>query len=147
MTSQHAKHVTVRIGENGFTSQIKAGKHALIADEPESVGGNDLGPTPYDLLLSSLGACTAMTIKMYAGRKQWDLKEILVELSHSKVYAEDCDTCESPNSKIDRIERVITLTGTLDTKQRERLLDIANKCPVHKTLQSDIDVNTSLAEE
>lgn len=147
MTAQPQNQVSVRIGANGYTTKIKAGKHDLTADEPESVGGNDLGPSPYDLLLSSLGACTAMTIKMYASRKKWDLKEVFVALSHSKVYAEDCDTCESSNSKIDRIEREITLSGNLDAKQRERLMDIANKCPVHKTLQSEIDVNTSLVGE
>ncbi|BDS14768.1 OsmC family protein [Aureispira anguillae] len=138
--------VTVTIGQNGFTSEIKAGNHNLKADEPTAVGGNDLGPSPYDLLLSSLGACTAMTLKMYASRKGWDLKEVVVELSHSKDYYKDCMDCEETGTKVDLIERQIHIKGDLDEKQLERMMKIADKCPVHKTLTSETIIKTTLAE-
>lgn len=140
-----AKQVQVKIGHNGYTTEITAGKHSLVADEPKEVGGNDLGPNPYALLLSSLGACTALTIKMYAKRKEWKLEEVLVSLSHSKEYAKDCDDCEQSNAKIDFIEREIELIGDLDDAQKARLMDIANKCPVHKTLLGKIEIETTLA--
>lgn len=137
--------VTVRISEEGYTSDIKSGVHQLIADEPEDYGGNDLGPSPYDYLLAALGSCTTMTLRMYADRKKWDLKEVKVHLDHSKTHAEDCNKCEeSSGNKIDTIERIIELDGDLDDEQRNRLLEIADKCPVHKTLQSDIKVDTKL---
>ena len=138
--------VIVRTGSDGYTTEIKAGKHQLIADEPESVGGNDYGPTPYGLLLSSLGACTSMTLRMYADRKNWDLQEVNVHLNHDKIHSEDCEQCEQQTAKIDRIERVIELKGNLDEKQRARLLQIADKCPVHKTLHNQISVNTTLQD-
>ncbi|MFT7031736.1 MAG: putative OsmC-like protein [Cyclobacteriaceae bacterium] len=138
--------VYVHLDSEAYTSKIMVGKHSLIADEPTSVGGKDLGPGPYELLLASLGSCTAMTIKMYAKRKEWDLKEVKVGLSHSKDYSRDCETCESSSSKIDIIERNIELIGNLDKKQRDRLLDIANKCPVHKTLLNDVNIETSLVK-
>lgn len=133
----------VRTGEGTYTTDIKAGKHYLTADEPESVGGTDLGPTPYDLLVSALGACTSMTLRMYADRKEWDLKEVRVHLKHDKVHAEDCGDCEH-TGKMDQIERVIELEGNLDENQRKKLFEIADKCPVHKTLHSDITVKTEL---
>lgn len=138
--------VSVHLDSEEYTSKIISGKHSLIADEPKSVGGKDLGPGPYELLLASLGSCTAMTIKMYAKRKEWDLKEVKVGLSHSKDYTKDCETCESSSSKIDIIERNIELIGNLDQKQRNRLLEIANKCPVHKTLLNEVKIETSLAK-
>jgi uncharacterized OsmC-like protein len=138
--------VSVHLDSEEYTSKIIAGKHSLIADEPNSVGGKDLGPGPYELLLASLGSCTAMTIKMYAKRKEWDLKEVKVGLSHSKDYARDCETCESSSSKIDIIERNIELIGNLDQKQKDRLLEIANKCPVHKTLLNEVKIETSLVK-
>ncbi|MEQ6120842.1 OsmC family protein [Reichenbachiella sp. MALMAid0571] len=138
------KQVHVKVGHNGYTTEITAGNHSLLADEPKEVGGNDLGPNPYALLLSSLGACTAITIKMYANRKEWKLDEVLVGLSHSKEYTKDCDDCEQSNAKIDFIEREIELIGDLDDTQKARLMDIANKCPVHKTLHSKIEVETTL---
>jgi len=132
-------------GEDKFTTHIKAGKHYLIGDEPESYGGNDFGPTPYDFVSAGLASCTAMTIKMYADRKKWNVEEVNVHIEHSKVHAEDCAACEdSKASKIDWFSRVIELKGDLDEKQRERLLEIANKCPVHKTLTSDIRIKTQL---
>lgn len=137
--------ITVRIGEEDYTSDIKSGVHQLIADEPKDYGGNDLGPSPYDYLLASLGSCTVMTLRMYADRKKWDLKEVKVHLDHSKTHAEDCNKCEeNSNNKIDSIERIIELDGDLDDEQRNRLLEIADKCPVHRTLNSEINIETKL---
>lgn len=138
--------VIVTIGQNGFTSDIQIGKHQIIADEPIDVGGNNEGPSPYELLLSSLGACTAMTLKMYASRKEWKLEKVLVELSHSKDYHEDCVDCEKSSAKVDIIQRRIHIEGDLDEKQIDRLMNIADKCPVHKTLTSETVIKTTLAE-
>ncbi|MEM6725278.1 MAG: bifunctional alpha/beta hydrolase/OsmC family protein [Bacteroidota bacterium] len=137
--------VATRTGNKGFTTDIKAGKHYLTADEPSSVGGDDFGPDPYSLLLSSLGACTSMTMQMYARRKKWDLQEVEVHLNHSKDYVEDCNNAEDPKKKIDIIERVIHMTGDLDESQKERLMEIADRCPVHKTLHGTVAVKTSRA--
>lgn len=133
--------------EDTYRTEVTAGHHSLVADEPEDVGGTDAGPTPYDLLLSALGTCTGITLRMYADRKDWPLEEALVRLSHSKIHAEDCDHCEQEEGKLDRIEREIELKGDLTPDQRERLLEIANKCPVHRTLHSKIDVQSSLRDE
>jgi uncharacterized OsmC-like protein/pimeloyl-ACP methyl ester carboxylesterase len=138
------KRVVVRVGESGYTTEVKAGNHPFLSDEPESAGGNDLGPTPYDLLAAALGACTAMTLRMYADRKKLDLQEIKIHLQHSKTHADDCSDCENPSSKLDQIERVIELEGNLTAENKQRLLEIADKCPVHRTLVSDIKINTSL---
>jgi putative redox protein len=108
-----------------------------VADEPSGVGGTDAGPTPYDYLLGALGSCTAMTLRMYADRKEWPLDSVTVRLSHGKIYADDCANCETETGKIDRIEREIELEGDLDDAQREKLLEIADKCPVHRTLTSE----------
>ncbi len=140
------KQVSVRTGEKGYTTEIRAGNHMLIGDEPEEVGGNDLGPTPYGYLLASLGSCTSMTLRMYADRKKWDLKEVRVHLNHSKVHAEDCDNCEGKNSKIDRIESEIEVFGDLDEDQKKRLLEIAGRCPIHRTLHNPIEVVSNLKE-
>lgn len=137
------KQVVTRTGET-FTTEIMAGQHAIIADEPESVGGNDLGLDPYELLAASLGACTGITIRMYANRKGWPLHEVRVHLQHEKIHAEDCSHCESTQGKIDRIERIIELEGPLDDAQKKRLIEIANKCPVHKTLSTRTEIITSL---
>ncbi|HKK73660.1 MAG TPA: alpha/beta fold hydrolase [Saprospiraceae bacterium] len=140
------KEVAVRLGNEGFTTEIMMGKHSLTADEPESVGGNDFGPSPYDLLSASLGACTSMTLQMYARRKKWDLQEVVVHLEHYKDHIDDAQETEDPKSKLDHFDRIIELEGDLDEEQRAKLLEIANKCPVHRTLHSDIKVNTRLQD-
>lgn len=136
--------VLTRTGETGYVTDILAGEHYLLADEPSSVGGTDLGPTPYDLLLSSLGACTGMTLRMYADRKRWPLKEVKVHLTHDKRHAADSQDCENPNSKLDHIDKVIEIHGELDKTQMDRLLEISARCPVHRTLSSRIIINSSL---
>ncbi len=120
--------------------QIDAGVHTLFADEPIAVGGDDAGPTPYDLLLGALGACTSMTVLMYARRKQWPLEDVVVRLSHRRDYARDCEDCEERPVQIDLIERRLTLVGPLDPEQHARLMEIAAKCPVHRTLLGTIKV-------
>ena len=135
--------VVVRGGAAGFAQEITAGSHHLRADEPSSAGGTETGPTPYDLLLAALGSCTSMTIAVYARRKQWPLNNVTVRLRHSRVHAEDCAT-EAHDAKLTVFDREIELDGTLDESQRARLLAIANRCPVHLTLGSRIDVRTRL---
>jgi len=127
-----------------FTEIVRAGRHVLTADEPQAVGGNDLGPGPYEYLLAALGTCTAMTIRMYARQKGWPLAKVTVRLNHARVHAEDCATCETREGKIDRMERVLSLEGPLDDAQRQRLLEIANKCPVHRTLMAEVTIPTRL---
>ena len=133
----------VRETRNGaFQQEIVAGRHRMLADEPVSVGGTDTGPGPYDLLLAALGACTSMTIRMYADRKSLPLERVSVALTHDKVHAADCADCETREGKIDVIEREVELAGELDEAQRARLLEIAEKCPVHRTLHSEVKVRT-----
>jgi putative redox protein len=134
----------VEAGEGRFAQEICAGRHRLRADEPVAAGGNDSGPSPYDLLCAALGACTAMTLRLYASAKKLPLERVSVDLSHKKVHAEDCAECETREGHVDRIERVIALEGPLDDAQRARLLEIANKCPVHRTLHSEVVVATRL---
>jgi putative redox protein len=136
--------VTVRTGQDGFYTELFANGHPLVADEPVAHGGTDLGPTPYDYLLASLGACTSMTLQMYARRKGWPLEAALIRLHHRKIHAEDCQACETTNGKLDQIERELELQGALSAEQRQKLLDIADRCPVHKTLQGEVVVITSL---
>jgi len=138
--------VIVRETRRGlFQQEIVSGRHHLIADEPVNVGGLDSGPGPYELLLAALGACTAMTLRLYADRKKLPLVRTQVRLRHSRIYAKDCVECETKEAMIDRIERVIILEGDLDAEQRARLLEIADRCPVHRTLQSEIDIRTTEA--
>lgn len=134
--------VVARTGEHGYTTQIRAGDHTLLADEPVNYGGANLGPNPYDLLNAALGACTSMTLRMYADRKKWPLKEAIVHLKHDKVYAEDCASCKEKGSKLDQLSREVELVGELDEEQRRRLMEMVDKCPVHKTLTSDISITT-----
>jgi putative redox protein len=138
--------VMVRTGNESFTTEIKTSKHFLIADEPESVGGKDLGPTPYDFLLASLGACTGMTIQMYAKRKNLPLENVFVYLEHGKIHAEDSLEKEGRKNMIDHITRKIGLEGNITGEQKEKLLEIANKCPVHKTLHSEIRIDSELKD-
>ena len=136
--------VIVRGGATGFAQEIEADRHRLVADEPVEAGGTDAGPSPYELLLAALGACTSMTVSMYARRKQWPLEAVTVRLRHARIHAQDCAECETKEGMLDRIEREIDLTGPLDAEQRGRLLEIANRCPVHRTLVSEIDIRTRL---
>ena len=137
---------TVSVTEAGtgtYTQQITAGHHRLVADEAQPIG-DDAGPIPYDLLLAALGACTSMTVRMYANRKGWPLERVRVTLRHSRIHAQDCADCETRIGSIDHIDRHIDLEGDLDEAQRQRLLHIAERCPVHQTLTSEVDVATSL---
>ena len=142
MEKGDVRSVVVRGRAAGFAQEIHAGPHRLHADEPASAGGTDSGPSPYDLLLAALGACTSMTVAMYARRKAWPLDEVTVHLRHSKIYATDCAECETKEGMLDRIERDIHFAGQLTEEQRSKLLEIANKCPVHRTLTSEIDIET-----
>jgi len=136
--------VVQETGEGRLTQRIAAGKHALGADEPADYGGDDTGPTPYDLVLAGLGACTSMTVRMYAARKRLPLDRVTVTLSHEKIHAEDCADCETREGRIDRIARSLTLEGSLDEAQQARLLEIADKCPVHRTLKNEVLIETEL---
>lgn len=138
--------VTVTIGEKGFASEVSAGGHTLAADEPVSLGGEDTGPSPYDLLLSALGSCKAMTMRMYADRKGWFLGGAEITLRHKRVHAADCADCDTKQGKIDRIEVKIALKGDLTADQRDRLLEIADMCPVHRTLTSETKIVSALVE-
>ncbi len=129
-----------------YGQDISAGGHPLSADEPRHVGGQDSGPSPYQLLLAALGACTSMTLRMYADRKRWPLEHVDVSLTHKKIHATDCATCDETQGKVDRIDRVVHITGDLDDEQRQRLLEIADKCPVHQTLHRKNEVKTVLGD-
>ncbi|MGP1393904.1 MAG: bifunctional alpha/beta hydrolase/OsmC family protein [Inquilinaceae bacterium] len=138
--------VVVEETRNGaFQQAVAAGRHRLLADEPVSVGGTDTGPGPYDLVLAGLGACTAMTVRMYADRKGWPLEKVRVTLRHDRIHAQDCADCETREGRIDQVTRVIAFTGPLDPDQQARLMEIADKCPVHRTLTSEVKVRTSQA--
>ena len=132
----------VRGDAAGFAQQVEIGPHNLKGDEPVVSGGTDTGPTPYDYLLAALGTCTSMTISFYARRKGWPLENVTVSLHHSKIHATDCAECETKVGKIDRIEREIHLSGNLTAEQRAKLMEIADRCPVHQTLTSEINIKT-----
>jgi len=138
------KTVVVRGRAGGLRQDIEAGGHHLVSDEPLDLGGTDAGPTPYDLLVAALGSCTAITLQMYARHKGWPLEGVEVRLTHGKIHARDCADCETKEGRIDRIERQIVLQGALDEAQRARLLEIADRCPVHRTLTSEIQISTRL---
>ncbi len=141
------RKVVVRETGNGkFQQMVSVGPHRLVADEPIAVGGDDSGPGPYDYLLAGLGACTSMTMRMYADRKSLPLDRVTVTLDHRKIHAEDCAECETRVGMLDQIERVISIEGTLDAEQRTKLMEIADKCPVHRTLKSEIRIVTSAAD-
>lgn len=143
MTVSAEARVVVTTRE-GLRTEVSAGGHALVADEPESLGGTDEGPNPYDYLLAALGGCTAMTLRMYADRKGWPLESVTVRLSQDRIHAKDCEECETEEGRIDRIRREIELGGPLEEKQRRRLLEIADMCPVHRTLKAEVLVENSL---
>ena len=136
--------VTVRGDARGFRQEISDGNHNLLADEPIESGGTDAGPDPYGLLLAALGACTSMTLTMYAKRKAWPLDSVTVKLRHSRIYAKDCEQCETTDGMISRIDRDISVTGDLTDEQRQALVAIADKCPVHRTLTSEISIRSRL---
>ena len=129
---------------SGFAQQIAAGPHRLRGDEPESVGGTGTGPSPYDFLLAALGSCTSMTVGMYARKKKWPLERVTVWLRHSRIYAVDCAECETKEGMLVRIELDVRFDGPLTAEQRSRLLEIANKCPVHRALTSEINIRTRI---
>jgi putative redox protein len=136
--------VIVRGAADGVVQEVVAGAHELRSDEPASAGGTDSGPTPYDLLLAALGACTSMTLGMYARRKQWPLEHVTVRLRHSREYAQDSARCDTQDARLTVIDREIALAGSLDDEQRARLLEIANRCPVHLTLSGRMEIRTRL---
>ncbi len=138
--------VVQETGWGRFQQAIAAGPHRLLADEPESYGGKDTGPTPYGLLLAGLGACTAMTVRMYADRKKWPLERVRVTLRHEKIHAEDCADCETKVGRIDHISRDLAFFGDLDADQRARLLEISEKCPVHRSLHAEVKIDTAEAD-
>jgi putative redox protein len=139
----HDVVVVTESDERPYGQRITAGGHQLVADEPAAVGGADSGPTPYDLLLAGLGACTAMTVRMYADRKGWRLRRTTVRLRHRRIHAKDCAGCETMTGQLDHIDREMQFEGELTDEQRGRLLDIAERCPVHRTLHSEVLVSTA----
>ncbi len=143
-TLETEQQVSVRTGEKDYVTEVKTENHYLLADEPLSLGGTDLGPTPYDLLVAALGTCTSITLRMYANHKKLNLKEVRVHLQHSKEHKEDCENADSNESKIDHINREIELIGNLTQEEKDRLLEIADKCPVHRTLHSEVVIKTNL---
>lgn len=146
MSDTTQKIVHVHLPENeSFKTTLTAGKHELTADESANVeGGNDEGPDPYDYLLMGLGSCTLMTVKMYANRKGWPVKDLYLEMRHNKSHATDCQNCENSSSKIDVIEKELIVKGDLSQEQMDKLLEISKKCPVHRTLESDIQIQSSV---
>jgi len=142
MAEETQPYVIVHGTAAGFAQEIEIGSHELFADEPASYGGTDSGPSPYDLILAALGACTSMTIGLYARKRSWPLEKITVSLRHFKIHARDCDDCETKEGRVDRIELEIHLDGALTDEQRARLMEIADKCPVHQTLTSEINIKT-----
>lgn len=136
--------VVAKLGDVGFAAEIRAGEHGLIADEGEDVGGEDFGPSPYQYLSVALASCTVMTLQMYARRKKWPLENVLVHIDYDKRYAEDCKNCPDETNRIDVFRRKIVLEGDLDEAQTQRLMEIADKCPVHRTLHSAIEIESVL---
>jgi len=139
--------VVVRGDARSFRQEVVADKHHLIADEPGSAGGGDAGPDPYDYLLTALGVCTSMTVGLYARRKQIPLENITVSLRHSRIYAKDCEECETKEGMLDRINVELDLTGPLSAEQHDKLMEIAAKCPVHRTLTSEINIRLSVGQK
>ena len=145
-TEKEAPHVVVHGGADTFKQEIVAGKHHLVADEPISAGGGDAGPDPYDYLLAALGVCTSMTIGFYARRNHMPLEKITVSLWHSRIHARDCEECETKEGMLDRIDVEVQLTGSLSAEQHAKLMDVAAKCTVHRTLTSEINIRLRASE-
>jgi putative redox protein len=145
-TDKEGPHLVVRGNANNFRQEVIAGKHHLVADEPVSAGGGNAGPDPYDYLLAALGVCTSMTIGFYARRNRMPLENITVSLSHSRIYAADCGECETKQGMLDRIDVEVQLTGPLTAEQHAKLMQVAAKCPVHRTLTSEINIRLRSAE-
>jgi len=143
--NMNSADVVVRGTVSGFLQDVVSGKHHLRADEPVSAGGSDLAPGPYDYLLIALGVCTSMTVGLYARRNRWPLENIIVSLWHSRIHAKDCEECETKEGMLDRIEASIELTGALTPEQHAKLMEIAGKCPVHRTLKSEINIRLRAA--
>ncbi len=141
------RQVVAKLGSSGYTTEIMAGKHGMVVDESEQLGGNDFGPSPYELLNASLGACTAMTLQMYARRKKWDLREVKVHLSFDRSYRDDCEHCDVKDRRLETFDREIEVTGNLDATQVARLMEIANRCPIHRTLSAGADVTTKIVHK
>ncbi len=139
-TDKGAPHIVVHGGAENFQQAITAGRHQFIADEPVNVGGRDAGPDPYDYLLASLGVCTSMTVGFYARRNKWPLENITVSLWHSRIHAQDCEECQTREGMLDRIDVEVEMTGSLSAEQHAKLMEIAAKCPVHRTLTSEINI-------
>ncbi len=140
-----AAPTTVTIGRDLYRTSVQMGAHTLIADEPSAMGGADEGPNPYDLLLAALGSCKVMTLRMYADRKGWPLESASVSLAHERRHAQDCERCDTSEPKLDHIDATLTLEGDLSDDQRHRLLEIADRCPVHRTVTSDLRIKTEFA--
>ena len=146
-TDKQTVHVVVRGSAKDFRQQITAGKHNFVADEPASVGGGDDGPDPYDYLLTALGVCTSMTVGFYARRNKLPLEKITVSLWHSRIHARDCEECQTKQGMLDRIDLEVDLSGPLTPEQHAKLMEIAAKCPVHRTLTSEINIRLGSAEK
>jgi uncharacterized OsmC-like protein len=145
--NEGAPHIIVRGGAKNFQQEIVAGKHHLVADEPVNAGGGDAGPDPYDYLLAALGVCTSMTVGFFARRNKWPLENVKVSLWHSRIHARDCEECETKEGMLDRIDVEVELTGSLSAEQHAKLMEIAAKCPVHRTLTSEINIRLRSAEK
>jgi putative redox protein len=141
----HEGTVTTRIGRSGYRVEIDASGHSLVSDEPIEVGGTDAGATPYDLVLAALGACTAMTLRMYADRKKWPLEGVVVHMHHARSHAVDEQHCENRPARLDHIERTLEIAGPLTHEQRVKLAEIAERCPVHRTLDAGVRITTRLS--
>ncbi|GAA4000309.1 hypothetical protein GCM10022408_09210 [Hymenobacter fastidiosus] len=147
MTEPDNQAVVVKVGPEALVADVQAGRHTYFVDEPVPVGGQDRGPTPYDLLLSALGACTAITLRLYATQKKWPLEGIEVRLSHQRVHAQDCEQCEQSGQMLEEVRKELRLIGPLSDEQRQRLEAISQKCPVQKTLMSSLRIVTRLVAE
>ncbi|TGE19336.1 OsmC family protein [Hymenobacter elongatus] len=147
MTEFNDKAVLVKVGPEALLADVQAGRHTYFVDEPVASGGQDRGPTPYDLLLSALGACTAITLRLYATQKKWPLHGIEVRLSHQRVHEQDCQQCEQPGQMLEEVQKELRLIGPLTEEQRQRLEAISQKCPVQKTLLSSLRIVTQLLPE